>query len=194
MSNKVPSSAHIIVVSLLVGVIILLILMRGKESPSWTWETETFSDPRGLPSDSAYNESDDIEAQKRTVTDIFHTGTAMFSWLTDQVSAGAAGQSQTETTTRMVDFANYRLISHRDLAKLLVPTYMEAVPERDGWGHPYEFYLNVERILEPKAVMGVRSPGRDGRFSSTKYEVIRFPVNYFDEDIVWTDGYWARWP
>jgi hypothetical protein len=168
--------------------------MRGKESPFWTWETENLSDPRGLPSDSAYNESDDIEAQKRTVTDIRHTGTAMFSWLTDQVSAGAAGQSQTETTTRMVDFGNYRLISHRDLAKLLVPTYMEAVPERDGWGHPYEFYLNVERILEPQAVMGVRSPGRDGRFSSTKYEVIRFPVNYFDEDIVWTDGYWARWP
>ncbi|HWN42170.1 MAG TPA: hypothetical protein VNW71_08105 [Thermoanaerobaculia bacterium] len=194
MANKMRSSDHIIVVSLLVGVIILLILLREKGNPFNTWEIENLSDPRGLPSDSAYNESDDIEAQKRTVTDIRHTGTAMFSWLTDQVSAGAAGQSQTETTTRMVDFGNYRLISHRDLARLLVPTYMPAVPERDGWGHPYEFYLNVERILEPQAVMGVRSPGRDGRFSSTKYEVIRFPVNYFDEDIVWTDGYWARWP
>ncbi|HWM92723.1 MAG TPA: hypothetical protein VN493_18305 [Thermoanaerobaculia bacterium] len=193
MSNKMQSSDHIIIVSLLVGVIILLILLREKGNPSKAWEEENISDPSGLPTDSAYNESEDIEAQKRTVTDIRHTGTAMFSWLTDQVSAGAAGQSQTETTTRTVDFGNYRLISHRDLAKLLVPTYIPEVPERDGWGHPYEFYLNVERILESQ-VMGVRSPGRDGRFSSTKYEVIRFPVNYFDEDIVWTDGYWARWP
>src|SRR3954447_21264732 len=34
--------------------------------------------------------------QKRTVADMRNTGTAMFSWLTDQVGAAAAGQTATE--------------------------------------------------------------------------------------------------
>src|SRR5436305_9180884 len=34
--------------------------------------------------------------QKRTVADMRNVGTAMFSWLTDQVGAAAAGQTATE--------------------------------------------------------------------------------------------------
>ena len=34
--------------------------------------------------------------QKRTVADMRNTGTAMFSWLTDQVGAAAAGAAATE--------------------------------------------------------------------------------------------------
>ena len=40
----------------------------------------------------------DKEAQKRTIADLRNVGTAMFAWLTDQVGAGAAGQSQVEET------------------------------------------------------------------------------------------------
>ena len=40
--------------------------------------------------------------QKRTVADMRNTGTAMFSWLTDQVGAAAAGAAATE-----VDLSNY---------------------------------------------------------------------------------------
>src|SRR3984893_6156069 len=38
--------------------------------------------------------------QKRTVADIRNTGTAMFSWLTDQVGAAAAGQTTTVDVTQ----------------------------------------------------------------------------------------------
>ena len=40
--------------------------------------------------------------QKRTVADMRNTGTAMFSWLTDQVGAAAAGAAATE-----VDLSKY---------------------------------------------------------------------------------------
>lgn len=140
--------------------------------------------PPGLSADRA--------AQKQTIKDIRNVGTAMFSWLTDQVPAGAAGQSQTGKTVT-VRLEQYSPISRAELVKILVPDYLQEVPETDGWGHPYEFYLNV---ADPQAreVMSIRSPGRDGTFSATDYEVRAFTPDDFDEDIVWIDGFFARWP
>jgi len=134
----------------------------------------------------------DGEAQKRTVADIRSTGTAMFSWLTDQVGAGAAGQSQTGDT-KTIPLEKYPRISHAELEKLLVPEYIHSIPETDGWGHPFEFYLNVADPLAQQ-VMGIRSPGRDGKFSATEYGVSSFNPSDFDEDIVWIDGFFVRWP
>ena len=137
--------------------------------------------------------ANDGDAQKRTLADIRNTGTAMFSWLTDQVSAAAAGQSQSETPSTRVELKHYPLISHEELEKILVPQYMQRVPEKDGWGHPYEYYLSAADPLAPQ-VMGIRSPGRDGEFSAASYTVGPFDPGDFDEDIVWNDGFFVRWP
>src|SRR5215207_7575505 len=42
--------------------------------------------------------------QKRTVADVRNTGTAMFSWLTDQVGAAAAGASATASTVVLTNY------------------------------------------------------------------------------------------
>lgn len=128
--------------------------------------------------------------QKQTLADIRNTGTAMFSWLTDQVGAAAAGQSQVPAP---VDLADYAAISHADLATILVPNYMQEVPELDGWDSPYELYLNVDNPLAEK-VMSIRSSGRDGLFSDSVYTVGAFDPESLDEDIVWSDGFFVRWP
>src|SRR5882724_12511538 len=61
--------------------------------------------------------------QKRTVADIRNTGTAMFSWLTDQVGAAAAGAASTT-----VDLANYgSKKTSDDLTTVLTPQYLQAV-------------------------------------------------------------------
>jgi hypothetical protein len=131
---------------------------------------------------------DDREALKQTVGDLRDVGVAMMSWLTDEVSAGAAGQSAAYFAIQQVP-----VISHQELQGILSPAYLEAVPERDGWGHPYEFYLNVSD-LNARRVMAVRSPGRDGRFSGDTYSMGSFDPERFDEDIVWADGFFVRWP
>ncbi|HVS00833.1 MAG TPA: hypothetical protein VMW27_29710 [Thermoanaerobaculia bacterium] len=128
----------------------------------------------------------DAERQKQTVADIRNAGTAMFSWLTDQVGAGAAGED-------VVDIAQYPAISRDELREILVPTYIHEVPEKDGWGHPYEYYLSVKEPTAEK-VMCIRSPGRDGTFSNTAYDVGNFDPEDFDQDIVWCDGFFGRWP
>ena len=132
--------------------------------------------------------ANDAEAQKRTVAAIRNTGTAMFSWLTDQVGAAAAGQSQTEQAPTTVELKHYPLVSREQLEKLLVPDYIQKIPATDGWGHPFEYYLNTADPLSPQ-VMGVRSPGRDSDFSAASYTVGPFDPDDFDEDIVWADGF-----
>lgn len=136
--------------------------------------------------------SEDMAAQRRTMADIRNTGTAMFSWLTDQVGAAAAGQCEVPEPTR-IDLSEYPEISHADLTTLLTPTYLHHVPETDAWGSPYEMRLNVENPLA-RQVMSLRSPGRDGFFEEDSYEVTSFEPAAYDEDIVWADGFFVRWP
>lgn len=131
--------------------------------------------------------SSEKNAQKQTVGDLRNVGTALFSWLTDEISAGAAGQDQ------QVDIADFPAISRQSLTELLVPHYIKEVPEKDGWGHPYEYYLDVKDLVGQK-VIAIRSPGRDGQFSSGPYAIGNFEPTDYDQDIVWSDGFFVRWP
>jgi hypothetical protein len=134
----------------------------------------------------------DEGAQKQTMADIRNLGTAMFSWLTDQVGAAAAGQSEMPAP-QTVDFDKYPEIYHADLEALLTPAYMEHVPELDGWNRLYEVYLNTANPMAEK-IMSIRSSGRDGVYSDTVYTVTAFDPESFDEDIAWADGFFVRWP
>ena len=66
--------------------------------------------------------------QKRTVADMRNIGTAMFSWLTDQVGAAAAVPRATE-----VDLSKYTASDSANVATVLVPQYVQSVPLNDGW-------------------------------------------------------------
>ena len=125
--------------------------------------------------------------QKRTVADVRNTGTAMFSWLTDQVGAAAAG------ATNQVDLDDYESIAHADIKKQLVSTYLQEVPKLDGWKFAYEYYLNTENPLAPK-VMAIRSFGRNTKSEVDSYTVTNFDPTDYDQDIVWADGFMCRWP
>ncbi len=129
----------------------------------------------------------DLEKQRQTVKDIRNLGTALYCWLTDEVGAAAAGKQE------RLDLQLYPSISRTELEKLLVPEYLDKIPETDGWGHPFDVRLNVK---DPQArnVMSIRSPGRDGSYSEDVYKIDRFdPVDY-DQDLVWADGFFIRWP
>src|SRR5215208_3810458 len=126
--------------------------------------------------------------QKRTLADMRITGTAMMSWLSDQAAAAAAGASATT-----VDLGVYVEITRDDLAEALQPAYLQVIPQRDGWKHDFEFYLNVERT-SARQVMAIRSGGQDGVSSGDVYTVTGFDPTDYDQDIVWTDGFFLRWP
>ena len=127
--------------------------------------------------------------QKRTVADMRNTGTAMFSWLTDQVGAAAAGASNSN-----VNLASYgTAVSVTTMASILTPQYLQDIPALDGWKTPYEYYLNTANPLAQQ-VMAIRSKGRGGASGGTDFTVTSFEPTDYDQDIVWADGFFVRWP
>lgn len=127
--------------------------------------------------------------QKRTVADVRNTGTAMFSWLTDQVGAAAAGASASD-----VALSSYgSVLTGAQMNSVLVPQYMQEVPNVDGWKTPYEYYLKTAAPLDPQ-VMAIRSLGRDKASEGTSYSVTSFDPTDYDQDIFWADGFFVRWP
>ncbi len=128
--------------------------------------------------------------QKRTVAEIKIIGTGMMSWLTDQTGAAAAGAT---TTTNSTDISDYLPISSAVLQTVLEPNYVGQLPSLDGWKHPYDYYLNVTDPTN-KHVMAIRSSGFDGNPSGDTYTFGSFDPTDYAQDIVWTDGFFIRWP
>ncbi|MFL6202952.1 MAG: type II secretion system protein [Thermoanaerobaculia bacterium] len=128
--------------------------------------------------------------QKRTMADVRITGTAMFSWLTDQVGAAAAGQANSNVVLASYDAPR----SAASLESLLAPNYLQNVPPIDGWKFPYEYYLKTGSLVHERQVMLIRSRGRDKAFAGSDYTVTSFDSTDYDEDIVWADGFMVRWP
>lgn len=126
--------------------------------------------------------------QKRTVADIRITGTAMMAWLSDEVGAAAAGQTETA-----VDMSNYKAITRAELSQLLVPHYIEVVPFLDGWKTPYEYFLDTENPLN-RQVMGIGSGGLDKSSIGGTYTISSFDPTDYEQDILWVDGFFVRWP
>ncbi len=128
--------------------------------------------------------------QKRTVADMRITGTAMFSWLSDQVGAAAAGQTATSID---LDTDYPTAVTPAGLRTLLVPYYIEHVSELDGWKTPYKYYLDTATV-QKQHVMAIASGGRDKSDPSGKYTVTGFDPTDYDQDIIWADGFFVRWP
>lgn len=124
--------------------------------------------------------------QKRTEGDMRNLGTAMFSWVTDQVGAAAAGQVQWNVTSYTAP------ITQAVLTSVLVPQYIQMVPLLDGWKHQYSYYLDTKNPLNTH-VMAILSGGRDGKIDGS-YTVGAFNPTDYDQDIVWADGYFVRYP
>jgi type II secretion system protein G len=131
--------------------------------------------------------------QKRTVADARNVGTAEMSWLTDQISAAAAGAASTQVSMATT---NYPAASIAQLEERLVDQYIQDIPNQDGWKCPYDYRLN---IANPGAatVMAIVSHGLDDNCDGTTngtYNTGAFDPTDYEQDIVWADGFFVRWP
>jgi hypothetical protein len=149
----------------------------------------------------------DTERQKQTVTEIRNLGTVLSTWLTEQVAAAtaereaereASGEPPPEddvagTRKKTVNIQDNPVISRDDLEDSLVPQYLAQIPENDAWGNPYEVRINTDNLMA-RTVISIRSPGRKGYFSGDVYKIEGFDPTDFDQDIVWVDGAFVRWP
>jgi general secretion pathway protein G len=132
--------------------------------------------------------------QKRTVGDIRAVGGAWFSWLTDQVGAAAAGTANTYNYSDLATPLDASVL----LATLFQSTsmfYIQEVPSNDGWGNPFDYRWS-NNVLSAQ-VIGICSEGRDGGTTSGctgTYTMGPFIATKYEEDIVWADGFFIRYP
>jgi len=130
--------------------------------------------------------------QKKTVGTIRDVGIAWFSWLTDEVSSAAAGSNQ-------FTYANLVTVQVNDLAAQLIPTigarYASSVPIKDAWGNPFDYAAAPDPGSSSQGI-AVRSWGRDALEGPTMdpYPMGPFIVTHYAEDIVWSDGFFVRYP
>jgi prepilin-type N-terminal cleavage/methylation domain-containing protein len=124
--------------------------------------------------------------QKRTVADERDWGVAAMSWLTDQVGAAAAGASVTLT-----DWTGTS--SQANITTALTPRYIQIVPQRDGWKNDFYYRLDTSNPLADRVAL-VFSGGRDGTAIPDTVTAGNFDPTNYDEDIIWADGYFIRWP
>ena len=134
--------------------------------------------------------------QKRAMADVRNVGGAWFTWLTDQLSAAAAGAGQTFT---WADFDSKNVTADTVLDETLAkdgdPIYLQTVPTNDPWGTNYEYAHSDNILAAGDHIMGIRSLGQDGEEQdSGAYTVEPFKSSDFPQDIVWADGFFVRWP
>ena len=134
--------------------------------------------------------------QKRAMAEMRIVGTCWMSWLTDQVSAGAAGSSE----ERMYDLSSMLEIPATTLLKSLYQTqtffYCSEVPRLDPWGWEYDYFINPESLLGAKAI-AIRTPGRSGEYDDgdgMTYPLGPFVMTNYDKDILWADGFFVHYP
>lgn len=133
--------------------------------------------------------------QKRTMGDMRNTGTCWMSWLTDQIGAGAAGGSG-KNRQYSLQAGGFVTVDPADLLLSLYQSqtffYCQEVPIVDGWGNAMEYYQNSNLLAAN--VMAIRSPGRTSGFSDLTYTIGAFIATQYDNDIVWADGLFVRYP
>lgn len=140
------------------------------------------------------------ERQKENVLRMRSIGNALMEWYTREgVTAGEPSQSEDQSEgedERQSDlrWSDCPPISRAELGALLVPRYLDELPRTDGWGNAFEFCLDTADPSPHRLIMGVRSAGSDGRFDDERYAPGPFPAERTEDDIVWVDGYFARWP
>ena len=127
--------------------------------------------------------------QRRTMANTAAVGKAMMNWLTDQFGAAAAGAG-----AGVYDFGDYPPpIDTEAVRDLLVPNYVAHVPEIDAWGGAYEYRMRADS-LKSAGLLAIRSPALDKVFSGDVYTAAPFLTTDYDQDIVWADGLFVRWP
>jgi type II secretion system protein G len=125
--------------------------------------------------------------QKRTMADMRAIATAWEARATDMNTYGAAGANT-------FDMSSWTADSFNTIIGLLTPTYIKSLPQKDGWGRPYEFWMDKgPGVTAAAQAYVIRSFGKDGASQGTTYTVGTATTS-FDCDIVYSNGSFIQWP
>jgi general secretion pathway protein G len=114
--------------------------------------------------------------QKKTMASMRQIGMAWETRAVDQGLYAAAGLSLCCTSS----------ISSEDTRALLEPTFINPMPDGDGWGRPFRFYLNGDNTSYL-----ITSVGRDGILETAP---VGGGTSDLDCDILYSGGAFLQYP
>jgi hypothetical protein len=121
--------------------------------------------------------------QQRTMTDVRTIATGWETYWTDFSTYCPKGRE-------FPAFA-WGNISAAELKGILSPDYVKELPDKDGWGHPFQFGVFCPDVGEP--VYWIRSAGKDGKWDGDTYAPGTATQRY-DADIVYSNGGFVQYP
>ena len=119
--------------------------------------------------------------QKRSMADMRTIATAWEARATEAKGYSASGYTFPSQP-----------VNYDDLRTVLVPTYANPLPQKDGWGQPFEFATDEAWGTLKAQSYGIRSSGADKSFNTTTYTPGQFES--FDCDIVYANGNFVAFP
>ena len=135
----------------------------------------------------------DKTALETTVAAVRTAGTTLTAWELERPGGDKAFLDRVATTTSF-DWKACPSITLAAARTLLGAEQGAKLPDRDGWGHALEYCLRTGSTGSAAHAVGVRSPGRDGRFDATVYVPSAFDPSQQDHDVVWIDGVFVTAP
>lgn len=131
--------------------------------------------------------------QKRTMSDMRSSGSAWMSWLTDQVGAASAGAAKQYVPTGQAAVAYSTLLGYLRPSNTFF--YTQDLPQFDGWRNPLSFGLGSNVLTA--TVISMYAPARDGNLDNgpgSTADAYTYLGTDYDQDIIWGDGYFIRYP
>ena len=138
----------------------------------------------------------DIRKQEKTINEMRDVGAAWFGWLTDEIKRSRRadqGAAAASSKAKIYKLPTGGVTMDGDtLCETLCPDYIESVPNKDAWGNAYT-YIYSGNPLSAQVIV-IHSGGRDGSPPKSSYEMGPFYFTEFDQDLVWADGFFIRYP
>jgi prepilin-type N-terminal cleavage/methylation domain-containing protein len=129
--------------------------------------------------------------QKNSMATLRNVGTAMMARITDDGAAAAAGQDLTVDLSDFSGASSLTFDTRAEVSSLLVSQYIQDVPLTDSWKKDITYRLILDPTSPRQALAA--SCGKDGSCSNA-WPIGTFFATDYNQDIVWTDGQFARYP
>ncbi len=132
--------------------------------------------------------------QKRTMADMRTIATAWEARATDVNKYNAAGVISAVSV-------NDNLVTYANVNSGLTPTYIKLLPNKDGWGDPYQYYADEPwAAVTPAQNYLIVSAGKNGSTDpavTTGFQGGSAPggaTTNFNDDILFANGVFAQYP
>jgi general secretion pathway protein G len=136
--------------------------------------------------------------QKRSMADMRTIATAWEAYETDTNSYAPPGRirSVNKLAIASTDQTTFtwpsETVTYSELKAMLAPKYIKTIPQKDGWGHDFDFAFWSGNGTNDPGGCAIRSRAKDGVADGTTYKR-GTGTRSLESDLVYSNGSFIQW-